>query len=180
MASDQHDRPPPAPPCLAPVHLQLAPSNVFPGTSFQLLSLPPRLYLFPYLSLFSTLLYFSRILKRKPSRWKQVERTCISNSCALQPFTISIHDTLVSSLLSSSRSLEGKRRNAQTGRIWTRTGHEEEKRREERTSNGHVAGTRHSVLPLWKASRTINHGRVLRFCRASRPTCVPRTPLFRV
>lgn len=54
------------------------------------------------------------------------------------------------------------------------------KRREERTRNGHVAGTRHSVLPLWKASRTINHGRVLRFCRASRPTCVPRTPLFRV
>lgn len=105
---------------------------MFPGTSFQLLSLPPRLYLFPYLSLFSTLLYFSRILKRKPSRWKQVERTRVSNSCALQPFTISIHDTLVSSLLSSSRSLEGKRRNAQTGRIWTRTGHEEEKRREEK------------------------------------------------
>lgn len=68
----------------------------------------------------------------------------------LQPFDRpSIHDILVSSLLSnSSRPLEGKRRNAPTGRIWTRTGHEEEKRREERTSNGHVAGTRHSRFCL--------------------------------
>lgn len=125
-----------------------------PASSF--FPLPPHLYPFLYLSFFSTLLYFSRIppaevqarFATRPSRWKKVERTRVSNElCSnlstVHPFTISSYRRYFPTPRGRWKGNEETRQLAGSGRErGTR------KRREERTSNGHVAGTRHSRFCL--------------------------------
>lgn len=162
-------RPPPAPPCLAPVHLQLPTCTASNAYLHQDLLPPSFPRSFSPRALDSFELFFRRLRACRWSRWKTLyERVALISR--LPP---------AASRRATKGLAEPPTTRSRTERNLYTPGNRKKKRSEVEESAGRVASARPPTLPR-RASRAINHGRVLRFCRASRPTCVPRAPLFRV
>lgn len=150
-------RPPPAPPCLAPVHLQLPTCNASNAYLHQDLPTPS----FPPLLRSSSAGFVRAVLSPITS----VSLAPVENAPRARGSYLAIASCR-ESFAATNGLAEPPDNEVSNGTKRIYTGEQEKEKGE-------------ATLPR-RASRTINHGRVLRFCRASRPTCVPRAPLFRV